>query len=48
MKKKWVLQATGHNHPTELIESSWQQFSIKVTDYDSLLAEQLQHLKGLV
>lgn len=48
MKKKWILQATGYNHQTEDIEEAWDQFTAKVQDYDTLLAEQIQHLKGLV
>ena len=48
MKKKWILQATGYNHPTEDVESAWEEFVTKVQDYDTLLAEQIEHLKGLV
>ena len=48
MKKKWILQATGYNHDTDDLESIWEQFSTRVLDYDNLLAEQIEHLKGLV
>lgn len=48
MKKKWILQATGYNHPTEDVENAWDEFNGKVQDYDTLLAEQIEHLKGLV
>ena len=48
MKKKWILQATGHNHPTEDLEQDWELFSAKAQDYDSFLAEQILNLKSLV
>lgn len=48
MKKKWILQATGYSHDTDDLESVWEQFSTRVLDYDNLLAEQIEHLKGLV
>lgn len=48
MKKKWILQATGYSHDTQDLEQDWEQFANKVLDYDNLLAEQIQHLKGLV
>jgi hypothetical protein len=48
MKKKWILQATGYNHDTEAMEKNWDEFSSKLADYDTLLAEQIQHLRGLV
>ncbi len=41
MKKKWILQATGYNHPTEDVEQAWDEFAAKVQDYDTLLAEQI-------
>lgn len=48
MKKKWILQATGYQHDTQQLEQDWDEFSAKVMDYDNLLAQQIQHLKGLV
>jgi hypothetical protein len=48
MKKKWILQATGYNHDTDDMERNWEDFAAKLADYDTLLAEQIQHLKGLV
>lgn len=38
MKKKWILQATNYNHDTEKLESDWEEFSLKIQDYDNLLA----------
>ena len=48
MKKKWILQATGYNHETDEMESQWEEFSQKILDYDNLLAEQIEHLKGMI
>lgn len=48
IKKKWILQATGYQHETEELESQWEEFSEKVQDYDNLLAEQIEHLKGMI
>ena len=48
MKKRWIMQATGYNHPTDQMEADWETFTAKVADYDTLLAEQIEQLKGLV
>lgn len=48
MKKKWILQATGYAHDTDRMETLWEEFAGKLADYDALLAEQIEHLKGLV
>lgn len=48
MKKKWILQATNYNHDTEKLESDWEEFSLKIQDYDNLLAQQIEHLKGMI
>jgi hypothetical protein len=41
MKKKWILQATGYSHDTKDMEHNWEEFAGKLSDYDTLLAEQI-------
>ncbi len=48
IKKKWILQATGYHHETAQIEDDWNEFNIKIQDYDTLLAEQIEHLKSMI
>lgn len=48
IKKKWIMLATGYNHDTTNMEQSWEEFAEKLLDYDNLLKEQVEHLKGII
>jgi hypothetical protein len=47
-KNKWIRQATGLDQDMSPLEETWRKFTEKIADFDTLLAEQLNHLKGLI
>ena len=47
-KNKWLLQTTGFAHDISRLADLWERFSEKISDFDSLLKEQLEHLKSLI
>lgn len=48
LKNKWIRQATGLDHDLTSLEQTWAKFCEKISDFDTLLAEQLKHLKSLI
>jgi len=47
-KNKWIRQATGLDRDLATLEETWRRFTEKIADFDTLLAEQLKHLKSLI
>lgn len=48
IKNKWLLQTTGFSHNIEKLGDLWEKFTFKISDFDTLLKEQLEHLKSLI
>lgn len=48
IKNKWLLQTTGFSHNIDKLGDLWEKFTLKISDFDTLLKEQMEHLKSLI
>jgi hypothetical protein len=48
IKNKWLLQTTGFGHNIDKLKELWEKFTVRISDFDLLLKEQIEHLKSLI